>query len=242
LIDRNREPMRKEEENLSCRRCFTEPDSIFHYLTPEELDTLIARTTIKTYKKGETLYHEGRRINGVYCVDRGIVKIFKTGLDGKEQILMFAHHGDIIGYRSVLANELACTTATMIEDGSLCFIPADLLLSLVHRNTSFSYEITKLACKELGNANQYITDMAQKSVRERLAEILLHLSEKFGLNEEQYLRITLTREELANIVGTATESVIRLLSEFKHTGLIELRGRKIKIIDKEGLKHISNAF
>ncbi len=234
--------MRKEEEPLQCRGCFNEPDSIFHYLTPEEKELLDSRTLPRKFKKGETLYHEGRRINGIYCVYNGIVKIFKTGPDGKEQILMFARHGDIIGYRSVLANELACTTAKMIEDGALCFIPAEVLLDLVKHNSAFSYEITKLACKELGNANQYITDLAQKSVRERLAEVLLHLADKFGISEENYLRIVLTREELANIVGTATESVIRLLSDFKNNGLIELKGRKIRILDKEGLKHISNAF
>jgi CRP-like cAMP-binding protein len=234
--------MKKEEEILSCESCFNEMDSLFHYLTPEETEQLFLRSTPRRFKKGETLYHEGRRINGVYCIETGIVKIFKTGFDGKEQILMFARRGDIIGYRSVLANELACTTAKMIEDGLLCFIPADLLLDFVKNNTSFSYEIMKMACKELGSANQYITDLAQKSVRERLAEILLHLADKFGINEDNLLNIILTREELANIVGTATESVIRLLSEFKHSGLIELQGRKIRILDKEGLKHISNAF
>ena len=234
--------MKKEEEILSCESCFNEMDSLFLYLTPEETDQLLRRSTPRRLKKGETLYHEGRRINGVYCIGSGIVKIFKTGFDGKEQILMFARKGDIIGYRSVLANELACTTAKMIEDGLLCFIPADLLLEFVKNNTSFSYEIMKMACKELGSANQYITDLAQKSVRERLAEILLHLADKFGINEDTLLNIILTREELANIVGTATESVIRLLSEFKHSGLIELQGRKIRILDKEGLKHISNAF
>ena len=234
--------MKKEEEILSCENCFNEADSLFHYLSPEEMDELYSRSMARSFKKGEILYHEGRRINGVYCVQKGIVKIFKTGFDGKEQILMFARHGDIIGYRSVLANELACTTARMIENGSLCFIPADLLLDFVKNNSLFSYEIMKMACKELGSANQYITDLAQKSVRERLAEILLHLADKFGISDDNFLNITLTREELANIVGTATESVIRLLSEFKHSGLIELQGRRIKIMDKDGLKHISNAF
>ena len=234
--------MKKKEESLTLETCFNEPVSIFRYLTPEEKERLYLESTPHFFKKGETLYHEGRRINGVYYVEKGIIKIFKTGFDGKEQILMFARHGDIIGYRSVLANELACTTAKMIEDGVLCYIPAHLLLEFIRNNPSFSYEITKMACKELGNANQYITDLAQKSVRERLAEILLHLADRFGINENNYLNIVLTREELANIVGTATESVIRLLSEFKHSGLIGLQGRKILILDKEGLKHISNAF
>jgi CRP-like cAMP-binding protein len=92
----------------------------------------------------------------------------------------------------------------------------------------------------LEEANDYITDIAQKTVRERLAEVLIHLRKDFDLDNEKYLQITLTREELANMVGTATESVIRLLSEFKQDGLIELQGRKIKILDEKMLFKIGN--
>ena len=107
-------------------------------------------------------------------------------------------------------------------------------------NPSFAFEVVKLTCHELAEANSYITDIAQKTVRERVAEVLLSLVRDFGLDEQKYLRILLTREELANIVGTATESVIRLLSEFKSDRLIELNGRKIKIIDQKGLEKISS--
>ena len=103
-------------------------------------------------------------------------------------------------------------------------------------------DIMKLTCHELGVANAYITDIAQKTVRERLAEIIILLIDDFGLDEQNYLNISLTREELANIVGTATESVIRLLSEFKSDNLIELKGRKIKILNKRALDKISNVF
>jgi CRP-like cAMP-binding protein len=98
----------------------------------------------------------------------------------------------------------------------------------------------KLTCKELGEANSYITDIAQKTVKERLAEILMHLDEEFGEDASGVLKVSLTREELSNIVGTATESIIRLLSEFKSHGYLELNGRKIKILDKPGLKYIAN--
>ena len=103
-------------------------------------------------------------------------------------------------------------------------------------------ELMQLTCKELGEANAYITDIAQKTVRERLAEILIHLKNDFGLDENNILQISLTREELANIVGTATESVIRLLSEFKQDQLIELNGRKIRIQDEAGLIRIGNLY
>ena len=100
----------------------------------------------------------------------------------------------------------------------------------------------KLTCHELGEANAYITDIAQKTVRERLAEVLLKLVEDFGLDDQKFLKIALTREELANIVGTATESVIRLLSEFKTDNLVELNGRRIKILNIKGLEKISHGF
>jgi len=211
-------------------------------LTQDELDQLNYEKSSLFYKRGEIIYHEGSRINGFYCIHSGIIKVYKTGIDGKEQIIRFAKQGEIIGYRSILSNELACTTAKIIEDSILCYISSDILFSLVKNNGNFSMEIMKLTCKELGEANAYITDIAQKTVRERLAEVLIHLKDSFGLDDDQVLQISLTREELANIVGTATESVIRLLSEFKNDGLIELNGRKIKIINSRSLTKIGNHF
>jgi len=193
------------------------------------------------YKRGDVLYREGNRISGFYCIHKGIIKVFKTGFDGKEQIIRFAKPGEIIAYRSVLSNEPACTSAKVIEDCQVCFIPTEILITLIKSNPSFSLELLRLACHELGEANSFITDIAQKTVRERLAEILLLLMNDFGIDEQNNLKISLTREELANIVGTATESVIRLLSEFKSDKLVELNG-KIRILNKKGLLKISNVF
>ena len=220
--------------------CTLEFHPLFKHLNAEEMELVDFEKECNYYKRGEILYHEGRRMTGFYCVIQGIVKIYKTGIDGKEQIIAFAKKGDILGYRSVLSDENACTTSKVIEDGILCFIPANLLLELVKKNAEFSFEIMKLTCKELGEANSYIIDIAQKTVRERLAEVLVLLKDRFGLDTNNTLQISLTREELANIVGTATESVIRLLSEFKTDGFVELNGRKIKILDIQGLTKIAN--
>jgi CRP-like cAMP-binding protein len=225
-----------------CDKCALETGSLFKYLTREEVDMINFEKEFRQFRRGDILYKEGGRISGFYCIHTGIIKVFKTGLDGKEQIIRFAKPGDIIAYRSVLSNEVACTSAKVIEDCQVCFIPSEILISLIKSNSSYALEILKLACHELGEANSFITDIAQKTVRERLAEILLLLLNDFGLDEQNYLQISLTREELANIVGTATESVIRLLSEFKTDRLIELNGRKIKIMNKKGLEKISNVF
>jgi CRP-like cAMP-binding protein len=225
-----------------CDKCALETNSIFKHLTREEAEKINFEKDFRYYKKGDVLYHEGNRINGFYCINSGIIKVFKTGFDGKEQIIRFAKPGDIIAYRSVLSNEPACTTAKVIEDCQVCFIPTEILISFIKTNPNFALELMKLTCHELGEANSYITDIAQKTVRERLAEVLIHLVEDFGLDEQKYLRISLTREELANIVGTATESVIRLLSEFKSDKFVELTGRKIRILNIKGLEKISNVF
>ena len=224
-----------------CDKCAYETGSIFKHLSPEEVDMINFEKEFRQYKRGEILYNEGSRISGFFCIHSGIIKVFKTGLDGKEQIIRFAKSGEIIAYRSVLSNELACTSARVIEDCAVCFIPSEILISLVKSNSTFAHELLKLACHELGEANSFITDIAQKTVR-RFTEILLLLVNDFGLDDQNYLQIALTREELANIVGTATESVIRLLSEFKNDGFLELQGRKIKILSTKGLEKISNVF
>ena len=222
--------------------CLARSNSIFKHLNQEELDLVNQEKTIEQYKRSSVIYRESSRINGCYCLQKGIVKVFKTGIDGKEQIIRFAQPGDIIGFRSVLSNELACTTAEVLDDAVTCYIPSETLIHLVKNNGDFSIELMQITCKELGEANAYITDIAQKTVRERLAEILIHLKNDFGLDENNVLQISLTREELANIVGTATESVIRLLSEFKQDELIVLNGRKIGILDEAGLIRIGNLY
>ncbi len=229
-----------EIQILLCEKCAIDSGAIFQYLTDEECETLNFEKRCHEFKRGEILYTEGNRISGFYCINSGIIKVFKTGLDGKEQIIRFAKSGEIIAYRSVLSNESACTSARVIEDCLVCFIPSEILISLVKTNSLFAFELLKLACHELGEANSFITNIAQKTVRGRLAEILLFLANEFGLDDEQILKISLTREELSNIVGTATESVIRLLSEFKSDNLLELNGRKIKILNIHGLEKISN--
>ena len=234
--------MKNRDQIPPCDNCLHSYNSIFKHLTPEEHAIVEREKVCNSYKRGSVIYHEGSRTNGFYCINSGIIKIFKTGIEGREQIIAFAKKGGIIGYRSILSNELACSSAKVIEDATLCFVPAETLISLVKTNGNFSMAIMQQTCKELGEANAFLTDIAQKTVRERLAEVLLNLKDTFELNEDNILQISLTREELANIVGTATESVIRLLSEFKNDRLIDLNGRKITILDIKALEKISNAF
>ncbi len=217
-----------------------EINGIFKHLTSEEAEKVEGERIVNSYKRSTLIYKEGNRSTGVYCIHSGTIKIYKTGFDGKEQIIRFAKPGEIIAFRSVLSNEPACTSAKVLEDTTVSFVPSETILFLVRNNGNFALDLLQLTCRELEEANSYLTDIAQKTVRERLAEVLIQLKEKFGTDQSGFLQISLTREELANIVGTATESIIRLLSEFKDDKLIELNGRKISLLNVASLTKIAN--
>ena len=227
--------MNSQNENMKCEFCFTH-NKHFRALTQDQLNVVSYIKVCQSYKKGDIIYREGNRPGGVFCVSTGIVKHYKVGIDGKEQILRFSKKGDLFGFRSVLSEEPACTTTRAIEDVILCLVPSKSFVEMIHENSNFSMKIMQLSCKELREANQYILDIAQKNVRERLAEVLLLLHRDFGTDNNGILQIFLTREELAGMVGTATESVIRLLSEFNKDNLIELNRRNIKILEFEKLQ------
>ncbi|KAB2814046.1 Crp/Fnr family transcriptional regulator [Phaeocystidibacter luteus] len=228
---------------FDCANCGKRHLSLFKDLTSEEVDELNNVKACTSFKKGQIMMSEGSRPNGVFCIHSGKAKLHRLGQNGKDQIIRFAVNGDLIGYRSLLSEEPLSATVEALEDVHACYIPKQVLFSFLEKNPKFSLNILRMACHELGEAGKLITDIAQKSVRERLAEVLLMLKAQFGLNEETgAIDITLTREEIANMVGTATESVIRLISEFKGDGLIEVKGRNITILDEAQLVRVGKVF
>lgn len=186
--------------------------------------------------------HEGARPQGVYCLHRGKVKLFTLGTEGKEQIIRFVTKGDLIGYRSILSDEPISASAEALEDTFACYIPKSSFFKVIEDNPKFSLNLLKLSCHELGEAGKMITSLAQKNVKERLAEILLILNTTFGVDEEGYIDINLTREEIANMVGTATESVIRLISELRKEGYIRSKGKRIAVEDRSALRQMASVF
>jgi CRP-like cAMP-binding protein len=147
--------------------------------------------------------------------------------------------GELLGQRSMISEEPANLSAVALEDMEVCFIPKSEILGFFNTNNEFSMNVMKSICGDLKDADDHMVSMAQKSVKQRLAETLLYLEETFGKNEDNTLHIQLSREELAGMIGTATESCIRLLSEFNKLGIIELVGKKILLKDKLKLKRLS---
>lgn len=236
--------MKNKPEVPPCEHCAHRKSGIsaFSSLNEEEIGDVSANKGCLFFKKGQIIFHEGNRPNGVYCIHAGKLKLYKLGIEGKEQIIRFVKSGDVIGYRSLLSEENLSVSGAALEDTSCCFIPKSVLFEAIQKNPKFSMDLMKRACHDLGEATKLITNLAQKTVRERLAEVLLILKSNFGVDESGILQISLTREELANMTGTATESVIRLLSEFKDDGYVALEGRKIKLLDIPGLIRVGNVY
>lgn len=215
--------------------------SFFKAATNAERASLNSQKICQKYKKGELLFAEDSHPQGLYWINSGKLKIFKTGFDGKEQIIHWGLPGDLLGYRALLAEEPYSVSAEAIEETIACLIPGRAFTNLLDNNRHLSRQLIKSICHELNQASDKLTSMAQKNVRERLAEVLLHLYDTFkGENtEDALINITLPREDIANIVGTATETVIRLLSEFKDDRLVEFEGKRIRLLDRSKLRRVA---
>lgn len=225
-----------------CEQCIIREFNSLKALTKEELIRITGCKTSKTIKKGEVLFDEGEHINGVYCIKDGVCKVSKMSDNGRDQIIHLIKKGDILGERSLINNEASNLKAIAVNDMEVCFIPKEEILRDLENNSNFSMDILKKMASSLKNADDVIVDMAQKTVKQRLAATLLLLDSKFKKNENGSLDVNLSREDIANIIGTATESAIRLLSEFKKKKMIDLKGKEIFILDTKSLKDLSEGF
>lgn len=222
-----------------CDQCIVRQFSSLKALTKEELVRMAECKTSYTIKKGETIFEEGDITNGIFCVKDGVCKMTKLSANGKDQIVKLVKPGELLGQRSMISEEPANLSAVAMEDMEVCFVPKSEIMQFFNQNNQFSMNVMKTICGDLKDADDHMVSMAQKSVKERLAETLLYLEENFGLQEDGTLRMQLSREELAGMIGTATESCIRLLSEFNKNGWIDLIGKKIALKNKVQLKKLS---
>ncbi|MDB0614780.1 Crp/Fnr family transcriptional regulator [Tenacibaculum dicentrarchi] len=225
-----------------CEQCIIREFNSLKSLTKDELIRISGCKTSKKVKKGDVLFEEGEHINGVFCIKNGICKVSKMSDNGRDQIVNLVRKGDLLGERSLINDEASNLKAIAVNDMEICFIPKEEIVRDLEENQKFTMDVLKTMASSLKTADDFIVDMAQKTVKQRLASTLLNLDNKFKNNENGALGIHLSREDIANIIGTATESAIRLLSEFKKKKLIDLKGKEVFILHKQTLKDISIGF
>ena len=222
-----------------CEQCIVREFSSLKALGKDELIKLAECKTSHTVKKGDIIFEEGENVNGIYCVKEGICKLTKLSPNGKDHIVKLVKKGELLGQRSMISDEPVNLSAIAMEDMQVCFIPKAEVMGFFNENNKFSMNVMQTICGDLKDADDHMVSLAQKNVKERLAETLLYLEDTFGKNKDGSVYIQLSREELAGIIGTATESCIRLLSEFNKLGLISLESKKITIVDRVKLKRLS---
>ena len=221
-----------------CEQCIIRQFNSLKALTKDELVRISGCKTSRTIKKGELIFEEGETLNGIYCVKDGVCKLSKLSANGKDQIVKLVIKGDLLGQRSLIGDESANLSAVALNDMEVCFIPKSEIISDLQKNSNFSMDVLKQMAHDLKDSDNIIVNMAQKSVKQRLAEALLYNHDHFGVTEDGFLSVVLSREDYANIVGTATESAIRILSQFKKEDYISTEGKQIKIKNLQGLKRI----
>lgn len=234
--------MIKKQRHAECESCPSQGDGIFCSLHTKDLDVINQHKITNVYKKGQTLFVQGSHPFGIFCISSGNIKLTSTGVDGKESIVRIVHAGDILGHRSLFTDEDYGKTATAMEDTEVCFIDKKFILSLIEKNPTVALNVISKLSRDMGIAESKLTSLHQKNVRERLAELLLSLKSTHGTLENGRWRIDLkiTREEMATLIGTANETLIRFMSEFKEAGLIEQEGKIIYIKDMSELLNWAN--
>ncbi len=227
--------MRPKPLNEDCLNCKNRFHSIFCELKDEEVLELNQQKFCSLYKKGQALFHEGAYPYALYIINHGKVKLL-VNMDGKEQIVRLAQDGDTIGYRALLSKDKYSATAVAMEESKICTIPANFFFKIIEQNIKVAMSYTSLLAKELREAQTKMAELALKPVRERVAESLIVLKQTFGLDKDgQTINVNISREEIAQLAGTATETSIRVLSDLKKSQIIDFDKKRIKILNPHKL-------
>jgi CRP-like cAMP-binding protein len=206
--------------------------SVLNVLSKAEYDQLLVNSTVHKYEKGEILFKEGTVPSGIYLILNGKIKKYKSGKNGKEQIIYVANAGELVGYHAVLSEERYPDSAAAMEVSSVCYIPSHDFLLVVKKCTRFAGQLLKVLSHEFTVLSNTISVIAQSNASERLAIALVVLREKYKDEQKgDFIKLTVSRVDLARMAGIAEENVIRLLKEFKEEGILETAGREISIKD-----------
>jgi CRP-like cAMP-binding protein len=209
--------------------------SILASLPEPDKEKLAAHQLVQQYDKGEIIFREGSVPSGIFFIRSGKVKKYKTGSQQREQIIYVADAGEIIGYHAILSGDRYPDSAAALEKSSLAFIPKEDFLRVLETSPGLSRRLLGALSHEFAVLANSISLLAGNSVRERLALQLIVLREKYkgfsSVSATNPVPVTISRSDLASLVGTSKENVVRLLTQLKEDGIIETKGRAITILD-----------
>lgn len=204
------------------------------------LESFAEGRNTNVYRKKQTIYSEGNHPNRLYYVINGKVKAYKTNEDGKELVTELFMPGDFMGYVALLEGTVYKDTTVALEETVLAIIPAEDFEELINKNVQMTRKFIQLLAKNISEKESQLLGLAYNSLRKKVAEALLLFENKYHVHKEEEFLIDISRENLASIAGTATESFIRTLGDFRDENLIEMKGGRIKILNEAKLMHLLN--
>ncbi|MDR1339342.1 MAG: Crp/Fnr family transcriptional regulator [Prevotellaceae bacterium] len=214
--------------------------TILKHLTPRDREQIAMHSSCLFYPKGRMVFREGETPNHLVCLVSGQVKVYKEGIAGRDWIARMVNSVELLGYRALFGEENYNVSAQTIQDSIICRIEKETVFAIMKKNHNLVFDIMKMLARELGFVHAKTITLTQKHIRGRLAEALLFLEHTYGMEDDfQTLKVKLSREDLASLSNMTTSNAIRTLSAFSIEKLVELDGRKIKLLDKHSLEQIS---
>ncbi|MBS1933964.1 MAG: Crp/Fnr family transcriptional regulator [Bacteroidetes bacterium] len=224
--------MKTESCNLS--DCF-----LCRFCIPEWKEVIAVKKKTLAFKKGELIFKEGEKVMGIFFLYEGAAKVHKQWSDEKELILRFTSAGEILGHRGIGAGEAYPVSATALTDSKACFITNEFLETTLNTNHSFLYKLMQFYAEELQKAELRMRNLAAMEVKNRIAETLVELHDRFGADREGYISVAISRQDIAAYSGTTYETVFKCMKQFTRQKMISATGKRIRLHDKNKLKKIS---
>jgi len=226
---------------IECKVCGHRAESIFCNLAGSHLEKLEREKTVHRYEKGQVIIYEGTPAYAIHCIYSGRVKIYKTGQQGEQQIIRLLGPGEIFGYRALLAQELCAASVEAIEPTVICTISKETLFQLLRQSPELASRLLAKMARELRTSEDLLLSLAQESVKQRTAKLLLFLWEggKGETGVDGSLRISLQRLEMAHMVGTTPETFSRTLRYLAKKRILQVSRDEISITNSKALEQIA---
>lgn len=205
---------------------------------PEWLPAVVVQKRNYEVKKGEQLFKEGDAVNGIYFIYKGSFKVHKRWDKEKELIIRFARSGDIIGHMGLGKKPLYPVSATALEPAVVCYLDMDFFEATLKVNPGLTYQLMRFFANELQDSQRSMRDLAHMSVKARIAQAFVSLKQQFGLDENGFIHIEISKQDIASFAGTTYETLFKVLNDFTKQDIVMLTGRKIHVIDESKLREI----
>lgn len=226
-------------DSLNCPNCWLGNFSAFKNCSSELQNKIFWNKEEKKYNKGSYLIKSGEFVSGVYCIQKGVVKVFKKGVRNKEFIMWVAGKGDIVGLNSFINDEVYSFSASAIEEASACFIPASDLKIILNKEPVVFAQLMKKLCQKINFVEHRITSISKKSIREQCAELLISIAVQNSLGSDKKIYINYSVKDLASLVGTTKNYLYKILLDFTNKEILSVNNRKLVINDMNALSLIA---